>query len=55
MKIYGTQHYLWRAVDHQGEVLECYVFGQSRQNTENYANNRVVSDVRAYETDLSLG
>ena len=25
VKINGTQHYLWRAVDHEGEVLECYV------------------------------
>lgn len=25
MKINRTQHYLWRAVDHEGEVLECVV------------------------------
>ena len=25
MKINGVQHYLWRAVDHEGEVLESYV------------------------------
>lgn len=25
VKIYGVQHYLWRAVDHEGEVLESYV------------------------------
>ncbi len=25
VKINGTQHYLWRAVDHESEVLECYV------------------------------
>ncbi|GHB03926.1 hypothetical protein GCM10009069_28150 [Algimonas arctica] len=25
MKINGTQYYLWRAVDHEGEVLECFV------------------------------
>ena len=25
MKINGKQYYLWRAVDHEGEVLECYV------------------------------
>ena len=24
-KISGVQHYLWRAVDHEGEVLECFV------------------------------
>ena len=25
VKIGGKQHYLWRAVDHEGEVLESYV------------------------------
>lgn len=25
VKINGGQHYLWRAVDHEGEVLECFV------------------------------
>ncbi len=25
VKISGVQHYLWRAVDHEGEVLESYV------------------------------
>ncbi len=25
MKINGEIHYLWRAVDHEGEVLESYV------------------------------
>lgn len=25
MKINGQTHYLWRAVDHEGEVLESYV------------------------------
>ena len=25
MKINGKIHYLWRAVDHEGEVLEAYV------------------------------
>lgn len=25
VKINGETHYLWRAVDHEGEVLECYV------------------------------
>jgi putative transposase len=24
VKINGVQHYLWRAVDHEGEVLEAY-------------------------------
>ena len=25
VKINGVQHYLWRAVDHEGEVLDCFV------------------------------
>jgi putative transposase len=25
LKVNGVQHYLWRAVDHEGEVLEAYV------------------------------
>ncbi len=25
MKINGRQHYLWRTVDHKGEVLESFV------------------------------
>jgi putative transposase len=25
VKINGQQHYLWRAIDHEGEVLESYV------------------------------
>ena len=28
MKINGDRHYLWRAVDHEGEVLESYVTKQ---------------------------
>lgn len=25
MKINGERHYLWQAIDHEGEVLECFV------------------------------
>ena len=25
VKINGKQHYLWRAIDHEGTVLDCYV------------------------------
>jgi putative transposase len=25
VKVNGERHYLWRAVDHEGQVLECYV------------------------------
>ena len=30
VKINGERHYLWRAVDHEGEVLESYVSQASR-------------------------
>ncbi|SHK08471.1 putative transposase [Shimia gijangensis] len=33
VKINGVQHYLWRAVDHEGEVLESYVT-KRRDRTE---------------------
>jgi putative transposase len=32
VKINGGLHYLWRAIDHEGEVLECYV--SSRRNED---------------------
>ena len=32
MKINGEQHYLWRAVDHEGEVLESYVTKRRDRN-----------------------
>ncbi len=32
VKIYGEQHYLWRAVDHEGEVLESYVTKRRDRN-----------------------
>ncbi len=31
-KIYGVQHYLWRAVDHEGEVLDSYVTKRRDRN-----------------------
>ena len=35
VKISGKTHYLWRAVDHEGEVLESYV--TQRRDTRNAA------------------
>ena len=32
VKINGERHYLWRAVDHEGEVLESYVTKKSDKN-----------------------
>ena len=33
VKINGEKHYLWRAVDHEGEVLESYVTKKERQKS----------------------
>ena len=33
VKINGERHYLWRAVDHEGEVLERYVTKKERQKS----------------------
>jgi hypothetical protein len=33
VKINGEMHYLWRALDHEGEVLESYVDENSRQSS----------------------
>jgi putative transposase len=89
VKINDIQNYLWRAIDHEGEILECFVtkkrdklaalrflkkamkrygptqivvtdklrsYGaamrdignQSRQNTEQYANNRAQNSHRPF-------
>jgi len=32
VKINGVQHYLWRAIDHEGEVLECFVTRRRNKN-----------------------
>jgi len=32
VKINGERHYLWRAVDHEGEVLETYVTKRRDRN-----------------------
>ena len=51
VKINGVQHYLWRAVDHEGEVLESYVTKRRnkdaalkflRKAMKRYGNPRVV-------------
>jgi len=51
VKINGVQHYLWRAVDHEGEVLESYVtkkrnkaaaFKFLRKAMKRYGNPQVV-------------
>jgi len=51
VKINGVQHYLWRAVDHEGEVLESYVTKQRnkkaalkflRKAMKRYGNPRII-------------
>ena len=51
MKINGETHYLWRAVDHEGEVLESYVtkcrdrkaaLKSLRKTMKRYGNPRVM-------------
>lgn len=42
VKINGEMHYLWRAVDQEGEVLESYVTKtRNKQEVGRWANNRV--------------
>ena len=36
VKLNGEMHYLWRAVDHEGEVLESYVTKNTRQGCGAY-------------------
>ena len=51
VKINGVQHYLWRAVDHEGEVLESFVTKRRnkkaalkflRKATKRYGNPQVI-------------
>ncbi len=34
MKINGETHYLWRAVDHEGEILESYITKERDKKAE---------------------
>jgi putative transposase len=52
VKIRGQQHYLWRAVDHKGEVLESFVTKKRdksaalkflRKHMKRYGNPQVVA------------
>ncbi|WP_279100800.1 DDE-type integrase/transposase/recombinase [Bartonella apis] len=38
-----VRHYLWRAVDHKGEVPECYISRRRKKNTalENLSRRRM--------------
>ena len=63
MKINGQKHYLWRAVDHEGNVLECYVSKRRdkrkalkvlKKLLKNYGSpNQIVTDkLRSYSAAL---
>jgi len=48
VRINGEIYYLWRAVDHEGEVLEALV---TKRRNRNAALSEVFA--RSHETDLS--
>ena len=63
VKINGELHYLWRAIDHEGEVLECYVSKRRNKNEalkflkktmrKHGAPNEIVTDkLRSYGAAL---
>ena len=45
VKINGNRFYLWRAVDHEGEVLECYV---SKRRDKNAAKKFLTKIMRKH-------
>ena len=47
VKINGERHYLWRAVDHEGEVLESYV---TKKRDEKAALKFIKKAMRCYGT-----
>ena len=65
MKINGETHYLWRAVDHEGEVLETFVskrrdrkaaLGFLKKIMKRYGNpHKIVTDrLRSYRAAMKL-
>ena len=65
VKVNGVQHYLWRAVDHEGEVLEAFVsktrdkaaalkFLRKPMKRHGRPEDLVPDKLRAYETPCSL-
>ena len=51
VKINGELHYLWRAVDHEGEVLECYV---TKRRNKHAALSFLKKVMRKYDTPKSI-
>ncbi len=65
MKINGETHYLWRAVDHEGEVLEAYVTKRRdrhaalkflRKAMKRYGNPKVIvtDRLRSYKAAMKV-
>jgi len=63
VKINGQKVYLWRAVEHEGEVLECYVterrnklailkFLKKTMRKHGYPDNIVTDKIRSYGATL---
>ena len=51
MKINGERFYLWRAVDHEGEVFESFV---TKRRDKAAAKRFLMSDVSTRGTDLTF-
>ena len=65
MKINGVTHYLWRAIDHEGEVLEAYVTRRRdrhaalqflRKAMKRYGNPKVIvtDRLRSYKAAMKV-
>ena len=51
VRINGVQHYLWRAVDHEGEVLESFVTKERRQGCGAEIHQEGAQAARLAESD----
>ena len=63
VKINGVRHYLWRAVDHEGEVLESYVTKKRNKDAalkflkkamKRYGNPKVIVTDRCPSYDAAM-
>ena len=55
VKINGVQHYLWRAVDHEGKVLESFVTKtRDKAAALTFMKKALKGVVRATAPDLAL-
>jgi putative transposase len=47
VKINGEMHYLWRAVDHEGEVLESFVTKRRDKQAALISSKKALSGIAA--------